>query len=1363
MKPNSLFKIPIPKSKWSRQLVMALVGVGLLAGVAYTSYAASIGVSFIGRNGGDDLLGPTDTAGVDAVSQPWWRNINEVQPDGTFTGYEAALWDNTGKFTAISLDYAATDSWSSDGPTTTPNHKLMKGIIKAVRNNDNTGNRNDPATFKINGLPAGGVYDVYVYIIENGTGAQGSVELGTVTNFIAVQNSFNGTFVQAASTIPGTYIDANYAKFSNVSIDAQGVIQITVRKDNPGSNYGGANDGVGVAGIQIVQVSGPAFPPNTDSCLILTQPPATASAFDGASVSASVGTMGPCFVQWKKNGVDIAGATTTSLTLPVTVADNNAQITAVLSNNVNSVTSTPMVLSVLAANKGIGFSFIGRGTPATLAPDESAGLVGQKNWFNIPVEAFSGTSELLAADGNTTMVQLTFAGSDSWNSGGGTATPNEKLMKGILKCNPSTDTAVPTDGSDTIRLTVTNLPTGTYKVILYVAENDATGNNRALADVTLGSTTYYSWEQCVFGGTFIRCASTTFGNYEPDGGGNYIQFDNVTPTAGGTIAINLTKVIELPQVTDGCGIAGVQLIQLTGNGYPTNSLPVVIKTDPQPTVAAAGKPATFNVVASGPFIRYQWKKNGVDIPGATSSQYTFVTALADNGAQFRVLVWNNFNILSSLDATLTVDVPTPAQLTQGWLEVDRYENIGGNTGTQGITDTINAINAGGFPTTIFGAAGPNVPNSSPDISNFGCKVWGWLKPDVSGNYTFFTRSDDSSAVYLNPVAAASGTNSLPVPGVDPIICHEDGCCNAFLEPPAVQASAAAFPLEAGKLYGFVALYKEGGGGDFLQVAWRLDTDPTPAASLTPIPATNCYMLASSSGHRVNLVQQPKPVSVIEGNPAAFTLGVEVQPATDNYIVQWLTNGVPVPGVTGPRYAINSTALVQNGLQVKARVLSPFFGEVDTTTVTLTVLADTFPPVPKSGVIALNAGGNQVGVGFDEAVNPADLVPANFTFVGPAGSSGTFRVVTNSLDTYHAVVFDTAGLTAGATGKVTVKNVRDLKGNAIPAAGVDATFAVTDFGFADTGAPIRPGQVVPVGSDGFDVLNGGRQEWNSYDEATIAYQQKTGDFDVKVRVMYAEPASQWARCGLMARNSLNAGEASGDGRGGANPNVSAFAQTHVNPAQTLASSGVWAAYDPAIYAQPQNPTPNNGHEQNCRLATGATTSGWGSAGTPPTYPNAWLRLARVGTTINGYRSEDGVNWTSQGSVTLTTQQPTMYVGPFFAVETGNIWATGVGVVPPSGFDIWQNPFDPLYDRLFVANFRDFGPAVGSASAIKFGIIQDPVGKGDLVLIWTSGGVLQQSTSVGGPWTAVVGAPSSASGGRFEVAKTGSAMFFRVKVQ
>ena len=52
-------------------------------------------------------------------------------------------------------------------------------------------------------------------------------------------------------------------------------------------------------------------------------------------------------------------------------------------------------------------------------------------------------------------------------------------------------------------------------------------------------------------------------------------------------------------------------------------------------------PATFAVTAAGNDLRYQWQKNRVDIPGATSANYTTpATTLWDTGSGYRCVVSN---------------------------------------------------------------------------------------------------------------------------------------------------------------------------------------------------------------------------------------------------------------------------------------------------------------------------------------------------------------------------------------------------------------------------------------------------------------------------------------------------------------------------------------------------------------------------------------------------------------------------------------------------------------------------------------------------------------------------------------------------
>jgi beta-galactosidase len=70
-----------------------------------------------------------------------------------------------------------------------------------------------------------------------------------------------------------------------------------------------------------------------------------------------------------------------------------------------------------------------------------------------------------------------------------------------------------------------------------------------------------------------------------------------------------------------------------------------------------GKTAKFSVTATGfKPLSYQWRKNGIDIAGATGASYTTPpTTPADNGSLFSVVVSNSIGSVTSSDAVLTVN------------------------------------------------------------------------------------------------------------------------------------------------------------------------------------------------------------------------------------------------------------------------------------------------------------------------------------------------------------------------------------------------------------------------------------------------------------------------------------------------------------------------------------------------------------------------------------------------------------------------------------------------------------------------------------------------------------------------------------
>ncbi len=88
----------------------------------------------------------------------------------------------------------------------------------------------------------------------------------------------------------------------------------------------------------------------------------------------------------------------------------------------------------------------------------------------------------------------------------------------------------------------------------------------------------------------------------------------------------------------------------------TQAAPPVITQQPRDMTVTVGQRATFRVKATGkPPLSYRWKKNGVDINGATRAKYiTPPVTLDDNRTKFSVVVSNSAGSASSRSARLTV-------------------------------------------------------------------------------------------------------------------------------------------------------------------------------------------------------------------------------------------------------------------------------------------------------------------------------------------------------------------------------------------------------------------------------------------------------------------------------------------------------------------------------------------------------------------------------------------------------------------------------------------------------------------------------------------------------------------------------------
>lgn len=90
----------------------------------------------------------------------------------------------------------------------------------------------------------------------------------------------------------------------------------------------------------------------------------------------------------------------------------------------------------------------------------------------------------------------------------------------------------------------------------------------------------------------------------------------------------------------------------------TNTDTPVIHEQPESITVSKGNPASFFVNASGAdTLRYQWKKNGVNISGATNARYNIPYVYYRDSGKYSVVVSNSIGRDTSISAVLTVTPP----------------------------------------------------------------------------------------------------------------------------------------------------------------------------------------------------------------------------------------------------------------------------------------------------------------------------------------------------------------------------------------------------------------------------------------------------------------------------------------------------------------------------------------------------------------------------------------------------------------------------------------------------------------------------------------------------------------------------------
>jgi hypothetical protein len=149
---------------------------------------------------------------------------------------------------------------------------------------------------------------------------------------------------------------------------------------------------------------------------------------------------------------------------------------------------------------------------------------------------------------------------------------------------------------------------------------------------------------------------------------------------------------------------------------------------------------------------------------------------------------------------------------QGSILIEEWLNTGG-----AVTDNVDTlhtyINSGKAPTKSYWAKKMDRPDGGED--NWGGRMRGYIIPPETGDYTFWTASDDDSEVWLSTDEAPA--NAKMICNVEGWMNYQDWTYTSGV--PGTKYKSAPITLEAGKRYYVDVFFADGTGGGFDTVAW----------------------------------------------------------------------------------------------------------------------------------------------------------------------------------------------------------------------------------------------------------------------------------------------------------------------------------------------------------------------------------------------------------------------------------------------------------------------------------------------------------------------------------------------------------------
>ena len=848
------------------------------------------------------------------------------------------------------------------------------------------------------------------------------------------------------------------------------------------------------------------------------QPSPQTAPFGGdATFTVHASGSDPRTYQWRRNGVDLPGATASTFVISPVAMVSAGSYDVVVSNPVNSVTSIQAPLSVLSpvsivtqpagasvvAGDSFSTSVLAAGSPPITYAWKKAGvtLPGQTGpTLTLPFVqlADAGEYEVEVSNGVNTVasqratlvviqpVQITSQPASVTAALGGTASLAVAATGSAPIAYQWRKGGVNLAGQTAATLTFDSVQASDAASYDVVVSNLAGGLLSASATMTVATppviVTQPVGGSVVFGGGLtlsVSASGTAPLSYQWRKGG--------VDVSGGTSS---SYAIVNAQPAD-AGLYTVVVKNAAGAATSVQAAvampdPPVITTQPQPAAVPLGGNAFFFVNATGEApLTYQWKKGGVDIAGAIASSYSIVGVRNADAGTYSVAVSNPGGTVNSNGALL--EIVTPPVVT--------VQPAGG------------LVAAGGVKVFSVTASG-----TAP-------LAYQWRRNGV-------TISGATAATYSIPSAQAADAGSYDV-----LVSNAAGSATSEPAPLEVKQGVAITlqPASVGVVLGDAVGFRVTATGDGpLSYQWQKDGVNMAGAtgdaiSIPVVRAADAASYRVVVSNPVSAVTSSQAVLDILGEPLIVTHPVggavpKGSPVTMNVTAtgaaplsyQWYRDGTVISGATTPSYSIASAQLSDDGLYTVRVSNSAGKTVSNPANVVVTekpvITADPVTPIvpnsPANSPVKTNST-------FELSVTATGKEPLTYQWykngtLVPGETAKTFQTVTAQeadSGSYHVVVsneWGTATSQAAAVVVATPVKITQNPGGGLVSDGGSHTFTVAATGTAPLAYQwLKNGTAIP-GATG-----------SSY-QITGAQAADVGNYSVRVTNIVGTVASGTAR-------------------------------------------------------------------------------------------------------------------------------------------------------------------------------------------------------------------------------------------------------------